>query len=158
MCDWLNQVGFGDCIEEFKENHIEGDSLLTLTNSDLKELNVAALGDRKILQREIEFLRLIFKSQCIGDPISKFYHREVTLKLVRELEKKKSHNQSKMERLASRTSSSSSSSSSDEREEIKRKKSKNGKKKTMQCKQDHKFRESFQLHGQTRHQVDFSHP
>ena len=51
VCDWLNQIGFGDCIEEFKENHIEGDSLLTLNNNDLKELNVAALGDRKILQR-----------------------------------------------------------------------------------------------------------
>lgn len=25
---WLNQIGFGDCIEEFRTNNIEGDSLL----------------------------------------------------------------------------------------------------------------------------------
>ena len=51
MSEWLNQIGFGDCIEEFRENNIAGNTLLTLKNSDLKELNVAALGDRKILQR-----------------------------------------------------------------------------------------------------------
>lgn len=56
-----------------------------MNNNDLKELHVAALGDRKILLREIDFLKLIFKSQCIGDPISKLYHREVNLKLVRDL-------------------------------------------------------------------------
>lgn len=62
--------------------------MLRITNSDLKELHVAALGDRKILNREIDFLKLIFKSQCIGDPISKLFHRDVTFKLVRDLEKK----------------------------------------------------------------------
>ena len=51
VSEWLNQIGFGDCIEEFRENNIAGNTLLTLKNSDLKELNVAALGDRKILQR-----------------------------------------------------------------------------------------------------------
>jgi hypothetical protein len=73
---------------EFKENNITGESLLCLSNNDLKELHVVALGDRKILNREIDFLKLIFKSQCIGDPISKLYHCEVNLKLVRELDKK----------------------------------------------------------------------
>ena len=85
MSSWLNQIGFGDCIEEFRDNHIEGDSLLVLRNDDLKNLNVGALGDRRILQREIEFLKLIMKSQCLGDSISKFYEHEVTLDLVREL-------------------------------------------------------------------------
>jgi hypothetical protein len=46
---WLNQIGFGDCIEDFRDNCIEGDSLLVLDNDDLKELGVNALGDRRIL-------------------------------------------------------------------------------------------------------------
>lgn len=36
VSSWLNQIGFGDLIEEFKTNSIEGDSLLTLDNDDLK--------------------------------------------------------------------------------------------------------------------------
>lgn len=69
--------------------------MFCLNNNDLKELHVAALGDRKILLREIDFLKLIFKSQCIGDPISKLFHREVNLKLVRDLEKKRSEKDEK---------------------------------------------------------------
>jgi len=76
---WLNQIGFGDCIEDFKENNIQGDSLLVLYNEDLKELGVSALGDRRILLREIEFLRLVFKYQCVNDPIVEYSHKELTL-------------------------------------------------------------------------------
>jgi hypothetical protein len=80
---WLNQIGFGDCIEDFKENNIEGDSLLVLENEDLKELGVTALGDRRILQREIEFLRMIFKSQCSKEPIAEFAKKHLTIELVK---------------------------------------------------------------------------
>lgn len=53
VSEWLSQIGFGDCIEDFKENNIEGDSLLFLKNDDLKELGISALGDRRIMEREI---------------------------------------------------------------------------------------------------------
>jgi hypothetical protein len=79
VASWLNQIGFGDCIEDFKGNNIQGDSLLVLYNEDLKELGVGALGDRRILLREIEFLRLVFKSQCVNEPIVQYSHKDITL-------------------------------------------------------------------------------
>ena len=85
--------------------------MLTLTNKDLKELKVAALGDRKILLREIEFLKLIFKRQCIGYSIAKLYHRELTLKLVRELEKKKNLAGLQQEKILEEDAAGTSSSS-----------------------------------------------
>jgi hypothetical protein len=36
VSEWLSQIGFGDCIEDFKDNNVEGDSLLFLNNDDLK--------------------------------------------------------------------------------------------------------------------------
>lgn len=50
-----------------------------LENDDLKELGVNALGDRRILQREIEFLRMIFKSQCVKEPIAEFTKKHLTI-------------------------------------------------------------------------------
>ena len=85
----MNQIGFGDCIEDFKEENIQGDSLLVLTNSDLKELRVNALGDRRILMREIELLRIIFKSQCMNEPIVQYSNRELTIDLVKDLSEAK---------------------------------------------------------------------
>ena len=51
VSEWLSQIGFGDCIDDFRENNIEGDSLLFLSNDDLKELGISALGDRRIMER-----------------------------------------------------------------------------------------------------------
>ncbi len=86
MCDWLSQIGFGDCIEDFRENNIEGDSLLFMANEDLKELGITALGDRRIMEREIGFLKLIFKSQCLGDTISKLRNKKLTFDVIEKIQ------------------------------------------------------------------------
>jgi hypothetical protein len=44
------------------------------------------LGDRRILLREIELLRLIFKSQCLSDPIVQYANQELTIELIKEIE------------------------------------------------------------------------
>ena len=54
---------------------------------------------------------MIFKSQCIGDPISKLRHREVTVKLVKDLEKKKLEIKAQGEKIMEDIAISSSSSS-----------------------------------------------
>ena len=51
---WLNGIGLGQYIASFEENEIGPDLLLELTDSDLRELGVNALGTRliqKIWQR-----------------------------------------------------------------------------------------------------------
>ena len=58
-------------------------------------------------------MKLIFKGQCIGDSISKLYHREVTLKLVRALEKKKNQINAQQKMLQEEVLETSSSSDSE---------------------------------------------
>jgi hypothetical protein len=50
---------------------------------------VNALGDRRILQREIEFLRMIFKSQCAKEPIAEFTKKHLTIDLVKDIQQMK---------------------------------------------------------------------
>ncbi len=46
---WLRELGFGEYADSFAENRIDPTVLRQLTSDDLKELGVAALGDRKKL-------------------------------------------------------------------------------------------------------------
>ena len=85
-----------------------------LENEDLKELGVNALGDRRILQREIEFLRMIFKSQCIKEPIAEFAKKHLTIELVRDIQQRKQKEEKKEVREEVELMSSSSSSSSND--------------------------------------------
>ena len=50
VCGYIEEKGFeNDVIELFRANRIRGPVLSMLTDDELKELGVAALGDRKIL-------------------------------------------------------------------------------------------------------------
>jgi class 3 adenylate cyclase/predicted ATPase len=53
---WLTRLGFAEFIAAFEENGIDFDSLRGLTNSDLKDLGVSRLVDRKRLLSEIAAL------------------------------------------------------------------------------------------------------
>ena len=53
---WLESLGFHEYVEAFEHNAIEFDVLPELTDGDLKELGVSALGHRKRLLREISAL------------------------------------------------------------------------------------------------------
>ena len=44
---WLEDIGLGEYADEFEENRIGLTHLPDLTEDDLKELGVAAMGDRK---------------------------------------------------------------------------------------------------------------
>ncbi len=46
---WLNKLGLGELSEAFQVNRIDAQILPSLTNDDLKDLGIAALGDRKRL-------------------------------------------------------------------------------------------------------------
>jgi len=46
---WLDELGLGQYFQAFVENDINADTLVGLTNDDLKELGVASLGHRKRL-------------------------------------------------------------------------------------------------------------
>lgn len=50
---WLDSLGLGDFAETFRANRIRPEVLPSLTNEDLKELGVTALGDRKLLLASI---------------------------------------------------------------------------------------------------------
>lgn len=50
VCNFISSKGFQeDVIQLFSVNRISGEVLPLLTDGDLKELGVAALGDRKLL-------------------------------------------------------------------------------------------------------------
>ena len=51
--EWLEQLGLGVYAEEFAKNKIKFDHLADLSEDDLRELGVAAMGDRKTLSRAI---------------------------------------------------------------------------------------------------------
>jgi class 3 adenylate cyclase/tetratricopeptide (TPR) repeat protein len=54
---WLNGIGLDQYIANFEHNEIGHELLLELTDSDLKELGVTALGHRKIMLKSIESFR-----------------------------------------------------------------------------------------------------
>lgn len=48
VCIWLNCIGLGDKVDSFRENTIDGDSLLSLTVDDLsEELGLSKLQVRR---------------------------------------------------------------------------------------------------------------
>ena len=49
IADWLNAVGLTEYIAAFEANHIDLDQLSELTDADLKEIGVIALGHRRAL-------------------------------------------------------------------------------------------------------------
>jgi hypothetical protein len=44
---WLKQLGLGEYRQAFTENRIDAYILPTLTNDDLKDIGVVAVGDRR---------------------------------------------------------------------------------------------------------------
>ena len=56
ISSWLKQLGLGEYVSAFAENRIDGEMLRELSADDLKELGVAALGDRKKLLKAIAAL------------------------------------------------------------------------------------------------------
>ena len=54
--EWLEQLDLGDYAEAFAKNRIKFDHLADLCEDDLRELGVAAMGDRKALLRAIAAL------------------------------------------------------------------------------------------------------
>lgn len=54
---WLRNLGFGDYAQAFAENDVDFDTLVELTDADLKELGVSSLGHRKKLLAAIHHLR-----------------------------------------------------------------------------------------------------
>ncbi len=54
--EWLEQLGLGEYTEAFAKNRIKFDNLADLSEDDLRELGVAAMGDRKTLSRAIAAL------------------------------------------------------------------------------------------------------
>jgi class 3 adenylate cyclase len=54
--EWLEQLGLGEYAEAFAKNRIKFDHLADLSEDDLRELGVAAMGDRKTLSRAIAAL------------------------------------------------------------------------------------------------------
>jgi class 3 adenylate cyclase len=53
ITDWLEKLDLGQYAQQFVENEITLSILPDLTDADLKELGVAALGHRRLLLREI---------------------------------------------------------------------------------------------------------
>jgi len=45
--DWLEEIGMGEHWEKFESNKIDEDILQSMTDNDLKDIGVDALGDRK---------------------------------------------------------------------------------------------------------------
>jgi len=54
---WLNSTGLGHLAKSFEEHRITGDVLLELVPSDLEEIGVRALGDKKRLLRAVAQLQ-----------------------------------------------------------------------------------------------------
>ena len=46
---WLEEIGMGEHWEKFEINKIDEDTLKSMTENDLKDIGVDALGDRKTL-------------------------------------------------------------------------------------------------------------
>lgn len=54
---WLNSIGLGEKVDPFRENSVDGDLLLTLTDEDLKgDLGLTNLQAKKV-KRSIEFTK-----------------------------------------------------------------------------------------------------
>jgi class 3 adenylate cyclase/tetratricopeptide (TPR) repeat protein len=56
IAKWLESQGLGEYVEAFANNKIDADVLPSLTGDDLKEMGVAAVGDRRKLLKSIASL------------------------------------------------------------------------------------------------------
>ncbi|CAE7491816.1 Sarm1 [Symbiodinium pilosum] len=65
---WLEQSGFQKFAEDFREQGVDGEVLLTLTSEELKDEFGMKLGDRKKMMERIENLKETFASLQISDP------------------------------------------------------------------------------------------
>ena len=65
---WLEDLGLGTLAPTFAKNEIAFDYLRDLTNEDLKDLGIEALGQRKILLRAIAALSAAPPPAAVGDP------------------------------------------------------------------------------------------
>jgi class 3 adenylate cyclase len=61
ITDWLEKLGLGQYAQRFVENEITLSILPDLTDADLKELGVVALGHRRLLLRAIAALNNVEK-------------------------------------------------------------------------------------------------
>ena len=61
IADWLEKLGLGQYAQRFVENEITLSILSDLTDADLKELGVSALGHRRLLLRAIAELHDVEK-------------------------------------------------------------------------------------------------
>ena len=58
VCQWLTQEGLGRFIEIFRDNAVDGDCLLTLDNTLLKDdLGISALGHRSRIMKRVLALK-----------------------------------------------------------------------------------------------------
>ena len=57
LLGWLRNLGLGQYDAVFRENHIDGSVLSSLTNEDLKDIGVASVGHRRRLLDAIAVLR-----------------------------------------------------------------------------------------------------
>jgi hypothetical protein len=58
VCAWLKKEGMGGYASSFQKNNIDGPALLALDENDLKDLGVAAVGDRSKLKKAIQDLNM----------------------------------------------------------------------------------------------------
>ena len=56
VCRWLVSIDLGHLQRQFRENRIKGAVLAELSEDDLKEAGVTAVGDRKWFQMEVRKL------------------------------------------------------------------------------------------------------
>ena len=61
ITDWLQNLGLGQYAQQFADNEITFSILPDLTDADLKELGVSALGHRRLLLRAIAGLANVEK-------------------------------------------------------------------------------------------------
>jgi hypothetical protein len=61
ITDWLEKLGLGQYAQQFVENEITLSIRPDLTDADLKELGIAALGHRRLLLRAIAELKIFDK-------------------------------------------------------------------------------------------------
>ena len=75
VCCFIAEKGFEkDVIELFRVNRIRGPVLSLLTDAELKELGVAALGDRKLLLKLFQHTSSSKASSSTNDSNEKVYY------------------------------------------------------------------------------------
>lgn len=56
VSEWLSSINMADYINDFVDNEITGEHLMSLTKEDLMELGVKPLGHKKAIMKAIEKL------------------------------------------------------------------------------------------------------